>query len=88
MTHEDDGATLFARLLHAPDQIALVGGGFEKLGSAWKVHQNDRIFPVPGEAAAIPDLAFVNERTGEEVFLEAFGFWSRAAVWKRPPGSC
>jgi hypothetical protein len=57
--------------------------GFEKLGSAWKVAPGDRIFPVPGEGAAIPDLAFSNERTGEEVFLEAFGFWSRAAVWTR-----
>lgn len=57
--------------------------GFEKLGSAWKVAPCDRIFVVPGEAAAIPDLSFVNQRTGEEVFLEAFGFWSRAAVWTR-----
>jgi len=57
--------------------------GFQKLGSAWKVAPCDRIFVVPGEAAAIPDLSFVNQRTGEEVFLEAFGFWSRAAVWTR-----
>ena len=57
--------------------------GFDKLGSAWKVAPSDRIFPVPGEPAAVPDLVFVNQRTGEEVFLEAFGFWSRAAVWTR-----
>jgi hypothetical protein len=31
----------------------------------------------------IPDLVFTSKETGEEVFLEAFGFWSRAAVWKR-----
>lgn len=57
--------------------------GFDKLGSAWKVAHSDRIFTVPGEPAVIPDLVFSNERTGEEVFLEAFGFWSRAAVWTR-----
>jgi uncharacterized protein len=57
--------------------------GFEKLGSAWKVAPSDRIFAAPGEPAVIPDLAFSNERTGEEVFLEVFGFWSRAAVWTR-----
>ena len=56
---------------------------FAKLGSAWKVAQNERIFAAPGEPAVIPDLVFSNERTGEEVFLEAFGFWSRAAVWVR-----
>jgi predicted nuclease of restriction endonuclease-like RecB superfamily len=57
--------------------------GFDKLGSPWKVAASDRIFAAPGEPAVIPDLVFSNERTGEEVFLEAFGFWSRAAVWTR-----
>lgn len=57
--------------------------GFHKLGSAWKVAYSDRIFASPGEPAVIPDLVLSNERTGEEVFLEAFGFWSRAAVWTR-----
>ena len=66
----------------SPSLDAFVAG-FEKLGSAWKVAPCDRIFVVPGEPAAIPDLAFVNRTTGEEVFLEAFGFWSRAAVWTR-----
>ena len=31
----------------------------------------------------MPDLAFCSQETGEEVFLEVFGFWSRAAVWRR-----
>lgn len=66
----------------SPSLDAFVAG-FEKLGSAWKVAYSDRIFTVPGEPAIIPDLVFSNERTGEEVFLEAFGFWSRAAVWTR-----
>jgi uncharacterized protein len=57
--------------------------GFARLESSWKVAPSARIFTVPGEAAIIPDLVFSNERTGEEVFLEAFGFWSRAAVWTR-----
>jgi uncharacterized protein len=26
---------------------------------------------------------FGNRETGEEVYLEAFGFWSRDAVWRR-----
>ncbi len=66
----------------SPSLDAFVAG-FEKLGSSWKVAPSDRIFTVPGEPAVIPDLVFSNERTGEEVFLEAFGFWSRAAVWTR-----
>jgi hypothetical protein len=31
----------------------------------------------------VPDLQFVHRETGQRVFLELLGFWSRAAVWKR-----
>ena len=41
------------------------------------------IIALPGEAVCVPDLSFTNDDTGEEVFLEAFGFWSRGAVWQR-----
>ena len=30
-----------------------------------------------------PDLAFEHTGTGECIFLEVMGYWSRAAVWKR-----
>lgn len=56
---------------------------FEKLDSEWSVRENNHIFSMPGEVVCIPDLVFVNRDTGEEVFLEAFGFWSRDAVWRR-----
>jgi len=56
---------------------------FERLESEWSVRENNHIFAMPGEVVCIPDLVFVNRDTGEEVFLEAFGFWSRDAVWRR-----
>jgi predicted nuclease of restriction endonuclease-like RecB superfamily len=56
---------------------------FERLGSAWSVAASERIFAPPGEPVVIPDLVFTSRETGEEVYLEAFGFWSRAAVWRR-----
>lgn len=56
---------------------------FKRLGSEWSVAESDRIFALPGEAVCVPDLVFSSSVTGEEVFLEAFGFWSRAAVWRR-----
>jgi predicted nuclease of restriction endonuclease-like RecB superfamily len=56
---------------------------FVALGSDWSVAQNERIFALPGEIVCIPDLVFTNAKTGEEVFLEAFGFWSKTAVWQR-----
>ena len=64
-------------------QIDKLIEGFRKLGSEWEVRVNDEIIALPGEVACVPDLLFTNTTTGEEVFLEAFGFWSRQAVWQR-----
>ena len=66
----------------APD-LELFCEAFRRLESPWSVTANERIFALPGEVVCIPDLVFASKETGEEVFLEAFGFWSRAAVWKR-----
>jgi hypothetical protein len=66
----------------APDLEAF-RSAFEKLGSEWAVAENDRVFALPGEVACVPDLVFRSAETGEEVFFEAFGFWSRQAVWQR-----
>jgi predicted nuclease of restriction endonuclease-like RecB superfamily len=57
--------------------------GFRRLSSVWSVAQSERIFALLGEEVCVPDLVFENRDTGEEVYLEAFGFWSRAAVWRR-----
>ena len=66
----------------APD-LELFCEAFRRLESPWSVSANERIFALPGEVVCVPDLVFASKETGEEVFLEAFGFWSRAAVWKR-----
>jgi uncharacterized protein len=56
---------------------------FTRLGSEWSVEAGDKIFALPGEVVCVPDLVFRSAETGEEVFLESFGFWSRKAVWQR-----
>ncbi|HTJ83963.1 MAG TPA: DUF790 family protein [Polyangiaceae bacterium] len=56
---------------------------FPKLGSDWEIRLTDTILGKPGEPAIVPDVAFVHRRTGEEVYLELFGFWSRDAVFRR-----
>lgn len=79
-----DGLVFHGREL--PDttpELAAFCEGFTKLDAPWKVAQNDRIFALPGEVVCVPDLVFENRETGEEVYLEAFGFWSRDAVWRR-----
>ena len=70
----------------APDttpELSAFVEGFRRLSSAWSVEASERIFALPGEEVVVPDLRFENRTTGEEVYLEAFGFWSRAAVWRR-----
>ncbi|MEM1033640.1 MAG: DUF790 family protein [Myxococcota bacterium] len=57
--------------------------GFRKLDTPWQVRENDDIVALPGEVVCVPDLVFENTETGEEVLFEAFGFWSRDAVWQR-----
>jgi predicted nuclease of restriction endonuclease-like RecB superfamily len=66
----------------APELQSFVDA-FGKLETSWDVADNDEIIALPGEAVCVPDLVFTNRDTGEEVFLEAFGFWSRQAVWQR-----
>jgi predicted nuclease of restriction endonuclease-like RecB superfamily len=66
----------------SPDLEAFCAS-FSRLGTRWTVLPNERLFALPGEVACIPDLVFSSNETGEEVFLEAFGFWSREAVFRR-----
>lgn len=41
------------------------------------------ILRLPGAGAMVPDLVLTHRRTGEQVFVEILGFWSRPAVWRR-----
>jgi hypothetical protein len=66
----------------SPEMMAF-RAAFERLSSEWKVAENERIFALPGEVVCVPDLVFTSAETGEEVYLEAFGFWSRDAVFRR-----
>ncbi|AKT42779.1 DUF790 family protein [Chondromyces crocatus] len=80
----EQGLTFHGR--EAPDttpELSAFVEGFRRLGSRWSVAAGERIFALPGEEVVVPDLRFENGATGEEVYLEAFGFWSRAAVWRR-----
>jgi predicted nuclease of restriction endonuclease-like RecB superfamily len=51
--------------------------------TAWKVSAAVDILHLPGVGLCVPDLVFAHEATGECVYLEVLGFWSRAAVWRR-----
>lgn len=80
----DEGLVPYGRAISgvAPE-LNKFTDGFRKLKSPWNVRENDDIVALPGEVVCVPDLIFENTETGEEVFFEAFGFWSREAVWQR-----
>lgn len=80
----DDGlVSLSPDLPDTTPELDQFCAAFGRLSSEWTVKQSDRIFALPGEEVCVPDLVFENGDTGEEVYLEVFGFWSRAAVWRR-----
>jgi uncharacterized protein len=64
-------------------ELEVFCAAFARLESEWSVAPNERIFALPGEVVCVPDLVFTSADTGEEVYFEVFGFWSRAAVWQR-----
>jgi predicted nuclease of restriction endonuclease-like RecB superfamily len=65
------------------DDVRELVAAFEALGSAWRVREARDVFDLPGIGVCVPDLVFERKGTGERVFFEALGFWSRDAVWKR-----
>lgn len=55
---------------------------FGRLECAWKARRASKIFNVKGRTVFVPDLCFEHD-SGRKVYLEAFGYWSRDAVFER-----
>jgi predicted nuclease of restriction endonuclease-like RecB superfamily len=66
-----------------PDEVATLLSDLRAQESPWLASPSDTILDLPGIGACVPDLEFVHRESGQRVFLEVLGFWSRAAVWKR-----
>ena len=49
----------------------------------WQVEHSDDLLNLPGFGVCVPDLTFTHKETGQKVYLEVMGYWSRNAVWKR-----
>lgn len=65
-----------------PDEVATLLGAFEEARKGWVAEAATQVFDLPGVGLCIPDLKFQHS-SGETVFLEVLGYWSREAVWKR-----
>jgi predicted nuclease of restriction endonuclease-like RecB superfamily len=66
-----------------PDDVASFLTRFRALESEWDAEVSSDILDVPGVGLCVPDLRFLQRKTGEVAYLEVLGYWSRDAVWKR-----
>ncbi|MCA9545526.1 MAG: DUF790 family protein [Myxococcales bacterium] len=65
-----------------PDEVAALVERLKGKTGDWAVRRSSRILDLPGVGLCVPDLVFSHPTRGK-VYLEALGYWSREAVWKR-----
>jgi predicted nuclease of restriction endonuclease-like RecB superfamily len=66
-----------------PDEVTALLQDLAALPGPWLPAPSHAILDLPGVGQCVPDLEFVHQVTGQTVYLEVLGFWSRDAVWKR-----
>ena len=66
-----------------PDDVAGLLRDVNQSDGAWRAQVASDVLVVPGAGLCVPDLVFQHRETGQQVFLEVLGFWSRDAVWRR-----
>ena len=66
-----------------PDEVATLLVDLSALPGPWRPAPSHAILDLPGVGQCVPDVEFVHQETGQTVYLEVLGFWSRDAVWKR-----
>lgn len=67
-----------------PDDVeALLAAFRDKHAAQWVASPSSALLQLPGVGLCVPDLVFEHRATGEKVYLEVMGFWSREAVWRR-----
>ncbi len=77
------GAAPGAEPARLPDDVAALVAGIAALAGPWQARPADVLLDLPGVGVCAPDLMFRHGDTGECVYLEVLGYWSRPAVWKR-----
>ncbi len=66
-----------------PDDVEALVTRFRALDCGWTVRPSRKLIDLPGLGLCVPDLVFTHGESGERVYLEVMGYWSREAVWKR-----
>lgn len=66
-----------------PEEVSELYEAMRKREGRFEVSLADEIFEIPGLGVLLPDLRFNDRETGEVIYFEAMGYWSREAVFKR-----
>jgi uncharacterized protein len=66
-----------------PDDVARLKSALETKSERYRVQVATEILDQPGVGLCVPDLKLVDTETGEAVYVEVLGYWSREAVWRR-----
>jgi predicted nuclease of restriction endonuclease-like RecB superfamily len=65
------------------DEVTRLIVDLAAIETPWRVSPATDILNLPGAGLCVPDLVFQHAESGECVYLEVLGFWSRQAVWRR-----
>ncbi|MEY4544186.1 MAG: hypothetical protein RL685_381 [Pseudomonadota bacterium] len=65
-----------------PDEVEALLEAFGAERDGWRAAPAERVIHLPGIGLCVPDVRF-SHRSGEVVWLEVLGYWSRDAVWRR-----
>lgn len=68
---------------HLAEEVTALIAAFDDLDTPWRPRTASAVLDLPGVGVCAPDLVFEHARTGECIYLEVLGYWSRAAVWRR-----
>jgi uncharacterized protein len=66
-----------------PDDVQALVTAVGACETPWRAAPASAILDLPGIGLCVPDLVFEHAGTGECVYLEVMGYWSREAVWRR-----
>lgn len=66
-----------------PPLVARLFRDLQEGGGGFDVELASEVLRLPGAGALVPDLVLTDAQSGEQVFVELLGFWSRPAVWRR-----
>lgn len=68
--------------VYMPPEVAAFEGRFRKLESPWQIDSDCDFLAIGPQEICIPDFVFTHPR-GQNVYLEIFGFWHKAALERR-----